>query len=72
MTKNLGYHVPALSRGLQIIEMFDKENRVLNTQDFADHLDVSASSTYRIVPNSIGHGLPKKKLPEMPMNLDRK
>ena len=49
MTKNTEYHVPALSRGLQIIEMFDSQHRVLNTQDFADHLGVSASSTYRIV-----------------------
>jgi|TARA_R110000764_G_scaffold41984_2_gene94484 DNA-binding IclR family transcriptional regulator len=60
MTKNLGYHVPALSRGLQIIEMFDKENRVLNTQDFADHLDVSASSTYRIVQTLLDMGYLKK------------
>jgi DNA-binding IclR family transcriptional regulator len=29
--------------------MFDSQHRVLNTQDFADHLGVSASSTYRIV-----------------------
>ncbi|MBD5771827.1 IclR family transcriptional regulator [Marinomonas colpomeniae] len=49
MTKSTEYQVPALSRGLQIIEMFDKDHRVLNTQDFADHLGVSASSTYRIV-----------------------
>lgn len=60
MTKNTEYHVPALSRGLQIIEMFDKERRVLNTQDFADHLGVSASSTYRIVQTLLDMGYLKK------------
>jgi DNA-binding IclR family transcriptional regulator len=49
MKKGTEYHVPALSRGLQIIEMFDREHHVLSTQDFADHLGVSTSSTYRIV-----------------------
>jgi len=49
---------------LQIIEMFDKENRVLNTQDFADHLDVSASLYIPDRTNSIGHGLPKKSYPK--------
>ncbi|MCZ2720107.1 IclR family transcriptional regulator [Marinomonas sp. 15G1-11] len=60
MTKNSDYHVPALSRGLQIIEMFDKENRVLNTQDFADSLGVSASSTYRIVQTLLDMGYLQK------------
>ncbi|MBJ7555343.1 IclR family transcriptional regulator [Marinomonas spartinae] len=60
MTKNTDYHVPALSRGLQIIEMFDKEKRVLNTQDFADNLGVSASSTYRIVQTLLDMGYLKK------------
>ncbi|RCW99621.1 IclR family transcriptional regulator [Marinomonas foliarum] len=60
MTKNTEYHVPALSRGLQIIEMFDKERRVLNTQDFADNLGVSASSTYRIVQTLLDMGYLKK------------
>ncbi|WP_191602664.1 IclR family transcriptional regulator [Marinomonas algicola] len=60
MTKNTEYHVPALSRGLQIIEMFDKEKRVLNTQDFADNLGVSASSTYRIVQTLLDMGYLKK------------
>jgi DNA-binding IclR family transcriptional regulator len=58
--KNTDYHVPALSRGLQIIEMFDKERRVLNTQDFADHLGVSASSTYRIVQTLLDMGYLEK------------
>ena len=60
MTKNTEYHVPALSRGLQIIEMFDKEKRVLNTQDFAENLGVSASSTYRIVQTLLDMGYLKK------------
>lgn len=60
MTKSTDYHVPALSRGLQIIEMFDGERRVLNTQDFADSLGVSASSTYRIVQTLLDMGYLKK------------
>ncbi|MEL0612578.1 IclR family transcriptional regulator [Marinomonas arenicola] len=60
MAKNTEYHVPGLSRGLQIIEMFDKEKRVLNTQDFADSLGVSASSTYRIVQTLLDMGYLKK------------
>lgn len=60
MTKSTEYHVPALFRGLQIIEMFDKDNRVLNTQDFADFLGVSASSTYRIVQTLLDMGYLKK------------
>ena len=60
MTNTTDYHVPALSRGLQIIEMFDKEKRVLTTQDFADTLGVSASSTYRIVQTLLDMGYLKK------------
>jgi DNA-binding IclR family transcriptional regulator len=60
MSKSTEYHVPALSRGLQIIEMFNKEQRVLNTQDFADYLGVSASSTYRIVQTLLDMGYLKK------------
>ncbi|MBR7888394.1 IclR family transcriptional regulator [Marinomonas sp. A79] len=60
MTTNTDYHVPALSRGLQIIEMFNKDKRVLNTQDFADFLGVSASSTYRIVQTLLDMGYLQK------------
>ncbi|RBO84159.1 IclR family transcriptional regulator [Marinomonas aquiplantarum] len=60
MTKTTEYQVPALSRGLQIIEMFDSQKRVLNTQDFADNLGVSASSTYRIVQTLLDMGYLKK------------
>lgn len=43
------YTVPALFRGLTIIEMFNSRDRVLTVQDFADRLGVSTSSIYRIV-----------------------
>lgn len=43
------YRVPALMKGLAILEMFDEQNKVLSTQDFAEHLGVSASSIYRVV-----------------------
>lgn len=43
------YRVPALSRGLTILEMFNQRERVLTTQDFARHLGVSVSSIYRII-----------------------
>lgn len=60
MSNSPEYHVPALSRGLQIIEMFNRDKRVLNTQDFAEHLGVSASSTYRIVQTLLDMGYLKK------------
>lgn len=47
------YTVPALSRGLLIIEMFRKNKRVLSTQDFCEALQVSPSSIYRIVQTLI-------------------
>ena len=56
MGKQTDYHVPALFRGLQILEMFDKDKRVLNTHDFAQHLGVSPSSTYRIVQTLLDMG----------------
>ncbi|GAA0479178.1 MULTISPECIES: IclR family transcriptional regulator [Tatumella] len=43
------YRVPALFRGLTIIEMFNSRDRLLTVQDFADKLGVSTSSIYRIV-----------------------
>lgn len=60
MTQSTDYHVPALARGLHIIELFDEQHRVLSTQDFADHLNVSASSTYRIVQTLLDRGYLKK------------
>ncbi|MDD1784302.1 IclR family transcriptional regulator [Enterovibrio sp. ZSDZ35] len=43
------YQVQSLARGLEIIELFDAEHRVLSTNDFAERLGVSQSSIYRIV-----------------------
>lgn len=43
------YLVPALTRGLQILEMFSGEDRVLTINDFAEGLGVSVSSIYRTV-----------------------
>ncbi|MCV6590284.1 MAG: IclR family transcriptional regulator [Marinobacterium sp.] len=43
------YTVPALARGLSIIEMFSPQQRVLSTNDFAEQLGVTTSSIYRIV-----------------------
>lgn len=47
--KESDYTVPALYRGLKILELFDSEHRILTTQDFAEALEVSTSSIYRIV-----------------------
>ncbi|MFD2178927.1 IclR family transcriptional regulator [Veronia pacifica] len=43
------YQVQSLARGLEIIELFDAEHRILSTHDFADRLGVSQSSVYRII-----------------------
>ncbi len=43
------YTVPALARGLMIMELFDHTRRVLSTQDFAEHLGVTPAAIYRIV-----------------------
>lgn len=43
------YTVPALKRGLQILEMFSVNDQVLTINDFAERLGVSASSIYRTV-----------------------
>ncbi|NIB42501.1 IclR family transcriptional regulator [Pseudomaricurvus alkylphenolicus] len=43
------YTVPALARGLKILEIFNQQQRVLSTHDFAEHLAVSKSAIYRIV-----------------------
>lgn len=48
-SKEIDYTVPALYRGLKILELFDSQNRILTTQDFADALEVTTSSIYRIV-----------------------
>jgi DNA-binding IclR family transcriptional regulator len=43
------YIVPALKKGLKIIEMFSEKNRTLTLADFADELGTSTSSIYRTV-----------------------
>ncbi|MDC0610143.1 IclR family transcriptional regulator [Vibrio sp.] len=60
MSNTPDYHVPALARGLQIIEMFTASERVLTTHDFAERLGVSASSTYRIIQTLLDMGYLKK------------
>lgn len=55
-SQDSGYTVPALARGLMIVEMFSRERRVLTTQDFAETLGVSPSSIYRIVQTLIDMG----------------
>ena len=43
------YTVPALARGLSILEFFNQERRVLSTQELADQLGLSKAAIYRIV-----------------------
>ncbi|CZF86044.1 IclR family transcriptional regulator [Grimontia marina] len=43
------YQVQSLAKGLEIIELFDAEHRILSTNDFAERLGVSQSSIYRII-----------------------
>lgn len=43
------YTVPALQKGLRILEMFDSNCRALSQVEMAQHLGVSTSSIYRIV-----------------------
>lgn len=46
---NPDYMVPALKKGLQILEMFDAANRILTIGEFAERLAVSTSAIYRTV-----------------------
>ncbi|AKO52673.1 Pca regulon regulatory protein [Marinobacter psychrophilus] len=43
------YTVPALQKGLKILEMFDSQCRTLSQVEMAQRLEVSSSSLYRIV-----------------------
>lgn len=43
------YMVPALQKGLQILEIFDTQQRSLSQAEMAEVLGVSSSSLYRIV-----------------------
>lgn len=54
------YVVPALKRGLQILEMFSAQNRVLSINDLAKGLEMSSSATYRTVVTLTELGYLKK------------
>lgn len=54
------YQVNSLARGLEIIEMYDAEHRILSTHDVAERLGVSQSSIYRIVQTLIDKNYLKK------------
>lgn len=54
------YTVPALQKGLQILEMFDSQQRKLSQAEMAEALGVSASSLYRIVQTLTGMGYLQK------------
>lgn len=43
------YRVPALQRGLTVLQMFNARDRTLGMNDIADRLGVTVSSIYRIV-----------------------
>ncbi|MGY0216615.1 IclR family transcriptional regulator [Endozoicomonadaceae bacterium StTr2] len=54
------YIVPALQKGLQILEMFDARQRSLTQAEMARTLGVSSSSLYRIVQTLTTMGYLKK------------
>ena len=54
------YRVPALQRGLWILQLFSSTERVLGMNDIAERLGVSVSSIYRIVQTLNGMGYLKK------------
>ncbi|MGS0468088.1 helix-turn-helix domain-containing protein [Cobetia marina] len=54
------YTVPALFRGLRILEMFSSRRKVLTTNDFAEELGTTNSAIYRIVITLTDMGYLKK------------
>ncbi|MFV8570696.1 IclR family transcriptional regulator [Marinobacter sp. SBS5] len=50
------YTVPALQKGLRILEMFDSNCRALSQAEMAQSLGVSTSSLYRIVQTLVSMG----------------
>ncbi|MDR3323624.1 MAG: IclR family transcriptional regulator [Zoogloeaceae bacterium] len=54
------YRVPALERGLSIIEMFSASERALSMNDIADRLNLTQSAIYRIVQTLTERGYLKK------------
>ncbi|SEF40344.1 IclR family transcriptional regulator [Oceanospirillum linum] len=55
-TSENNYIVPALQKGLQILELFDSHHRLLSQTEMAEALGVSNSSIYRIVQTLIAMG----------------
>lgn len=47
--EELDYRVPALERGLRILQMFSAEQRRLTSQEIAERLELSVSAIYRIL-----------------------
>ncbi|MCQ4323459.1 IclR family transcriptional regulator [Stutzerimonas stutzeri] len=47
--RDTDYRVPALQRGLSILQMFGARQRTLGSQEIAERLGVSVSAIYRIV-----------------------
>jgi IclR family pca regulon transcriptional regulator len=43
------YRVPALQRGMSILQMFNAQQRTLSMNDIAERLGLSISAIYRIV-----------------------
>src|SRR5207253_2784208 len=59
-TLDSDYRVPALQRGLWILQLFSSSERVLSMNDIAERLALSVSSIYRIVQTLNGMGYLKK------------
>lgn len=59
-TAESDYRVPALQRGLWILQLFTSTERTLSMNDIAERLAVSVSSIYRIVQTLNGMGYLKK------------
>ncbi|MFS9629969.1 helix-turn-helix domain-containing protein, partial [Klebsiella pneumoniae] len=58
--KDLDYIVPALQRGLRILELFNSDQRNLNMNDLAELMGGSVSSIYRIVQTLAAMGYLQK------------
>lgn len=59
-TQENNYRVPALERGLAIIEMFSPAERTLSMNDMAARLGLTLSAIYRIVQTLVERGYLKK------------
>ena len=58
--KDLDYIVPALQRGLRILELFNSDQRNLNMNELAELMGGSVSSIYRIVQTLAAMGYLQK------------